>query len=173
MSGEVAGLRASVGGFLVGDRRAAVTTVLHPMSAACVRGCRARAADGHAFRFELHEGGVPARRWTLAGRPVMTKTILTKTPELLECGCNRSVWLVQFARRMRARYQRRPGDQSSPKVALRIRNMPRDTLLPGPDLNASARPSAIDAMITTRAIPEGTTKVSRKSVKIRPSTILG
>ena len=51
--------------------------------------------------------------------------------------------------------------------------MPRDTLLPGLELNASARPSAIEAMITTRAMPEGTIKVSRKSVMIRPSRILG
>jgi hypothetical protein len=51
--------------------------------------------------------------------------------------------------------------------------MPRDTLLPTPDLNASARPRAMDAMITTRDMPEGTMKVRRKSVKIRPSKILG
>ena len=51
--------------------------------------------------------------------------------------------------------------------------MPRDTLLPGGERNASARPSAIDAMITTRAMPDGTMKVSRKSVRMSPSRILG
>ena len=51
--------------------------------------------------------------------------------------------------------------------------MPRDTLFPGGELNASARPSAIDAMMTTRAMPEGTMKVSRKSVTMRPSRMRG
>ena len=51
--------------------------------------------------------------------------------------------------------------------------MPRDTLLPRLELNASARPSAIEAMITTRAMPEGTMKVSRKSVTIRPEQNAG
>jgi hypothetical protein len=36
------------------------------------------------------------------------------------------------------------------------------TLLPGRELNASARPSAIEAMITTRAMPEGTNKGQQK-----------
>ncbi len=51
--------------------------------------------------------------------------------------------------------------------------MPRETLLPGFDLNASASPSAIEAMITTRAIPDGTMKVSRKSVRISPNRMRG
>ena len=51
--------------------------------------------------------------------------------------------------------------------------MPRETLLPRPALNASTSPSAIDAMMTTRAMPDGTMKVSRKSVTIRPSRMRG
>ena len=51
--------------------------------------------------------------------------------------------------------------------------MPRATLLPRAAPNASTRPSAMAAMITTRAMPEGTTKVSRKSVTINPSRMRG
>src|SRR5216684_2299001 len=47
-------------------------------------------------------------------------------------------------------------------------NMPRPTLLPMPSPKASTRPIAMAAMITTRAIPEGTRNVSRKSERIRP-----
>jgi hypothetical protein len=54
-----------------------------------------------------------------------------------------------------------------------MRNMPREIFLPGGESNASASPSAMDAMITTRAIPEGTMNVSRKSVRISPSRMRG
>ena len=52
-----------------------------------------------------------------------------------------------------------------------IRNIPRPILLPGPTPNASINPNAIAAMMTTRAMPDGTTNVSRKFVTIRPRRI--
>src|SRR6266508_1398690 len=55
----------------------------------------------------------------------------------------------------------------------RMMNIPRAMLLPLPTPNASARPIAIDAMITTRAMPEGTTIVRRKFEMMRPSSRRG
>ena len=59
----------------------------------------------------------------------------------------------------------------SPAEYVMIRNIPRPTLLPGPMPNASMKPNATAAIITMRATPEGTMKVSRKSVMMRPSRI--
>jgi hypothetical protein len=44
--------------------------------------------------------------------------------------------------------------------------MPTPTLLPIPRPKAAIRPAATAAIIVTRAIPDGTRKVSRKSEKI-------
>ena len=43
----------------------------------------------------------------------------------------------------------------TPAVYVMMRNMPRPMLLPGPIPNASIRPKATAAMITTRAMPDG------------------
>ena len=55
----------------------------------------------------------------------------------------------------------------------RMMNIPRPMLLPLPTPNASTRPIAIAAMITTRAIPEGTTGVSKKLEMIKPRSSRG
>ena len=52
-------------------------------------------------------------------------------------------------------------------------NIPRAMLLPFGTPNASTSPIAIAAMITTRAMPEGTTAVSRKFETISPSSRRG
>ena len=54
-------------------------------------------------------------------------------------------------------------------VYVRMMNIPRAMLLPGPTPKASTRPIATAAMITTRAMPDGTIAVNRKSESIRPS----
>ena len=51
--------------------------------------------------------------------------------------------------------------------------MPRAILLPRSAWYASTKASATEARITTRARPDGTMKVSRKSVMIRPSKMRG
>ena len=51
--------------------------------------------------------------------------------------------------------------------------MPRAMLLPFASPNASTSPIAIAAMMTTRAMPDGTIAVSRKLDTIRPSSSRG
>jgi hypothetical protein len=52
-------------------------------------------------------------------------------------------------------------------------NMPRPMRLPFGTPNAATMPTATDAMMTTRAMPEGTRIVSRKSETMRPSSRRG
>ena len=55
-------------------------------------------------------------------------------------------------------------------VYVRMMNMPRAMWLVRPTPNASINPSATAAMMTTRAMPDGTRKVRRKSATINPNS---